>query len=200
MTNKNKLKYEGIEFDSEEEIQFYIFLRDAKKLGLIIDFSYQPKSFLLVPKAVETTVVSTKSGKQKLRTKVLYREHSYTADFWVKVNPKVYYNSVLGDYCKLRLSDDEFYVDVKGGYNRFGGDRIFPIHQKLVFWKYHKHVNKVVPSEFFQDIGYIPEELRWIKGRRKRTLKPKYSHLKSLDTILTTKTNHKNIGFLPDLN
>ena len=31
--------------ETKEEIQFYIFLRDIKNLGLILDFEYQPSSF-----------------------------------------------------------------------------------------------------------------------------------------------------------
>ena len=58
MRKKDKLIFEGITFDSEEEIQFYIFLRDAKRLGLIVDFQYQPESFLLVPKATEDIIVN----------------------------------------------------------------------------------------------------------------------------------------------
>lgn len=194
---KDKLIFEGITFDSEEEIQFYIFLRDAKRLGLIVDFQYQPESFLLVPKATEDIIVNLKSGKQKVKTKVVYREHSYTADFWVKVNPEKFYNSTILNSSKIRLIDDEFYVDVKGDYNRHGGDRIFPIHQKLVFWKYHKHVNKIVPDEFFQSIGFIPEELRWIKRRKVKTLRPKYLNLRSLETIFENNQTQTNIGFLP---
>ncbi len=199
MGKKEKPVFEGIIFDSDEEIQFYIFLCDAKRLGIIVDFQYQPKSFLLVPKATESDTVILKSGKQKVKTKVIYREHSYTADFWVKVNPEKFYNSAVYKCSKVRLVNDEFYVDVKGTHNRHGGDRIFPIHQKLVFWKYHKHVNKIVPDDFFQAIGFIPERLRWIKGRKVKTLRPKYLNLRSLETIFENNQTQTNIGFLPNV-
>lgn len=206
--SKNNFPYNGIVFDSKEEIQFYIFLRDIKKLGLILEFEYQPSSFLLIPKAEIEESYHTKSGKLKIKTKTLYRDHSYTADFKVIVNPETFYASPIYQNGKLNVNNltNTFYVDVKGSYNKFGGDRIFPIHQKMVYWKFKEHVNKIIPDELFLRIGYVPEELRWMKNRKEKTLYTKYLGLKSLEELSTknvkTINNNKktiNVGFLPDL-
>lgn len=77
------------------------------------------------------------------------------------------------------------------------GEIEFSNSSKVSFWKYHKHVNKIVPDEFFQSIGFIPEELRWIKRRKVKTLRPKYLNLRSLETIFENNQTQTNIGFLP---
>lgn len=203
---KQKYEYNGISFDSSEEIQFFIFLEDLQRLGVILSFEYQPKSFSLIPKAVDHIPVKRKSGSTVYKDKVLYREHVYTADFKVKINKDLYFNTVLSNCKKLRLSNDnsEFYVDVKGSYNRHGGDRIFTVNQKLVYFIHGIHINKINPDELFASIGFVPERLRWMKNRKVKTLYSKYVSLKSLDDILKedvncNKTDKLNIEFLPKL-
>ena len=160
--NRNKASVhtkDTYKFDSLEERDFYSFLKDALRLGLIESFTYQPDSFLLIPKAVEKIKVpyKKKSGYKTIE-KVLYQPHSYTADFKFKLTDK-FFECFPMITNLLRLSNDNLaFIDIKGAYNRFGGDRQFAVNQKLVYAKYGIHINKLVPEKFFQKLGAAPDE------------------------------------------
>ena len=178
--NKAAWQCDGTQFDSAEEIEFYIFLKDGKRLGFIRDFTYQPESFVLIPKATVTEEVPYKRKHgSKVKERVLYREHSYTADFSFVIQPDLF--ARLGNTGLLHNGDNVVYVDIKGKYNRHGGDRIFPIHQKLLYYKYGIHLNKVVPEDFFRRIGCAPDAIMWMKGRKTKTRKTAYRGMQTLD-------------------
>ena len=205
--NRNKASVhtkDTYKFDSLEERDFYSFLKDALRLGLIESFTYQPDSFLLIPKAVEKIKVpyKKKSGYKTIE-KVLYQPHSYTADFKFKLTDKFFeYFPMITNL--LRLSNDNLaFVDIKGAYNRFGGDRQFAVNQKLVYAKYGIHINKLVPEKFFQKLGAAPDEIRWMKGRVNPTLRKPYMGVLSLDEVVAgqlkdtkIKVEEINIPFL----
>ena len=182
---------DGVIFDSQEEIEFYLFLKDCLRLGLIESFEYQPEAFELIPKAevVEKIPYKKKEGFKTVK-KVLYQGHSYTADWVFKIKPK--FLQFFPNH-GLRISKRNLiYIDIKGAYNRFGGDRIFPINAKLLFQVHKIHVNKLIPVLFFQKIGCAPDELRWMKNRKVKTLKKNYRGIKSLDEICGKKKRKVN--------
>lgn len=207
--NKNKASTytaDTYKFDSREESEFYLFLRDALRLNLIESFTYQPKSFLLIPKAIEKIKVpyKKKSG-YKIVERVLYKQHSYTADFVFKVKDRfLKYFPMLKDLVRFS-QNNQVYIDIKGAYNRFGGDRQFEVNRKLVYNKYGVHINKVVPEKFFQKLGAAPNEIRWMKARKTPTLRKSYIGVSSLDEVVgqtpiqsltSTKVEEINIPFL----
>ena len=65
--------------DSNEEIDTLNWLNEAIKLGIIIDYVYQPSSLKLFDSVDYTNV----DGKKRC----LFREHVYSPDFLVKFNP-----------------------------------------------------------------------------------------------------------------
>lgn len=71
--------FEGIDFDSQMEVDRYRILREAQKKGLICGLELQ-KVFTLIPRQTEPVEV-----KMKTKTKVVeqFREHpvTYKADF-----------------------------------------------------------------------------------------------------------------------
>ena len=71
--------FEGIDFDSQMEVDRYRILREAQKKGLICELELQ-KVFTLIPRQTEPVEV-----KMKTKTKVVeqFREHpvTYKADF-----------------------------------------------------------------------------------------------------------------------
>lgn len=71
--------FEGIDFDSQMEVDRYRILREAQKKGLICGLELQ-KVFILIPRQMEPVEV-----KMKTKTKVVdqFREHpvTYKADF-----------------------------------------------------------------------------------------------------------------------
>ena len=171
----DNFKNETIVVDSSEEWYFYNWVLEAKQLEIVIEYEYQPESFLLTEKAKYTPAF----GKPK--EKHLLAEHSYTADFYLKFDKK--YGEKLSEFFKIDIDaldgvgNPEVWIDVKAGFNRFGGDRTFSINQKLVYDKHGVFVQKVVPLEMFEKLG-APEAAKLTIKTKKPTLK--YAGLKSI--------------------
>ena len=156
----DEIKNESVEVDSNEEWYFYSWLIECKKLGIVLDYEYQPKEFLL----------TEKFGNPKKKEKHLLADHVYTADFRIVFNKL--YGEKLSEYFKIPLEaidtngDAVVFVDVKGGFNRFAGDRNFSIHQKMMWDKYKIYVQKIVPEDLFKKLG-TPEAAKYtIKTKR----------------------------------
>lgn len=168
--------YNNVTYDSLEEIEFQKFLDEAKEKGFIKKYIYQPPSYELIPKATETITDS----KGKTKEKVLYRSHSYTADWIIYPNQKFI---DLPHKWKINY-DGTYIVDIKGTYNLYGGDRILPIHQKLLYEKFKLHLNKVNPQELFLKINIVPESVRWMSNRKEKTLKKIYKNVGTFDDYI----------------
>lgn len=169
---KKSYIYKNITYDSQEEIDFVIFLEEAKKYKLIKKYIYQPPSYELSPKAVYYDI----NGKKKT-----LRAHNYTADFLI------YPNSLFNElnHGLIPNKDKTFLIDVKGTFNKNGGDRILPIHQKWMFDKYKLFVNKVIPELFFKQANIAPEALRWNKNiKKEKVLKKAFKSLDSFPDFL----------------
>lgn len=162
----DEIKNESVEVDSNEEWYFYSWLIECKKLGIVLDYEYQPKEFLLTEKFKYVPAF----GNPKKKEKHLLADHVYTADFRIVFNKL--YGEKLSEYFKIPLEaidtngDAVVFVDVKGGFNRFAGDRNFSIHQKMMWDKYKIYVQKIVPEDLFKKLG-TPEAAKYtIKTKR----------------------------------
>ena len=82
--NNNKIKYQGLTFDSKKEFEYYLILKDKEKRGLVFNLKRQ------VPLEIQPAFTD--------KTGVKHRAIIYKADF------------VYTD----RLSGKERYIDVKG--------------------------------------------------------------------------------------
>lgn len=82
--NNNKVKYQGITFDSKKEFEYYLILKDKEKRGLVFNIKRQ------VPLEIQPAFID--------KTGVKHRAIIYKADF-------VYTDCVSGK---------ERYIDVKG--------------------------------------------------------------------------------------
>ena len=162
----DEIKNESVEVDSNEEWYFYSWLIECKKLGIVLDYEYQPKEFLLTEKFKYVPAF----GNPKKKEKHMLADHVYTADFRIVFNKL--YGEKLSEYFKIPLEaidtngDAVVFVDVKGGFNRFAGDRNFSIHQKMMWDKYKIYVQKIVPEDLFKKLG-TPEAAKYtIKTKR----------------------------------
>lgn len=187
---KSKFNADGYSFDSLEEIEFYFFLRDALKLKLITEYVYQPDSLVICPKATITQKIpyKRKSGYKTI-TSTLYSEAKYTPDFKFKATDKLFHYFPQFKNLLRETEGKWFYIDVKGAYNRYGGDRQFSLHRKLVFHLFQIHINKVIPQLFFQKLGAAPDDVRWMKNRKVPTLKKAYIATPSLEEVVNDPTN-----------
>ena len=144
---------ESVEVDSAEEWYFYQWLMEAYVLGLVKSYEYQPPEFKLTDKFKYVPAF----GNPKQKEKHLLADHVYTADFKIVFNRL--YGERLSEYFKIPIEaidvngDAVVWVDVKGGFNRFAGDRNFSIHQKMIWDKYKIFVQKLVPEDLFKKLG-----------------------------------------------
>ena len=160
---KSKIVYNNINVDSNEEWQFFNWLDEAKTLGIVIDYEYQPEPFIITNKFKYNSYIDNKE-------KHLMQNHIYTCDFkiwfsldFVKILSKIFKidrNQVCEKNKTILV-----YTDIKGSFNRFGGDRLFSIHQKLVYDKYNIYVEKIVPKTFFKKAGIAKNCLKTPSGR-----------------------------------
>lgn len=189
-SGKLKPTYNGIEFDSDAEVEFFMFLEDLKKNKLIKDFIYQPPTYTLIPKVTEIKTVQLKT-KTKQVEKTLYRAHEYTADFLIKIIPETF--EKIDPKHVLRINNDNtILVDIKGTYNDYGGDRIYKIHEKMMYYFFKLHLNKVVPEEYFKAIKIAPDRIRWMKNRKSPTLRKSYINTVSVEEFCKRNENQTN--------
>lgn len=138
----------NVSCDSVEEVDMYSWLIEAHSLGVVVDFKYQPKSYLLS----DTVKYVNVEGKQR----TLLREHIYSPDFEFIIEPK----KCLKLAKELRLTQDQascdwfkICVDVKGTFAKSDGGRSFSINQKWLMQKHNVYVCKIVPKDFFKLFG-----------------------------------------------
>ena len=166
----DEIRNESVEVDSNEEWYFYSWLIECKKLGIVLDYEYQPKEFLLTEKFKYVPAF----GNPKKKEKHLLADHVYTADFRIVFNKL--YGEKLSEYFKIPIEaidangDAVVFVDVKGGFMMHGSDRTFSIHQKMMWDKYKIYVQKIVPEDLFKKLG-TPEAAKYTIKTKKPTAK-----------------------------
>ena len=180
---RDEIHQKDLEVDSQEEQEFVRWLNEAVRLGIVGDFEYQPPPIQLSP---SVKYQDFKTGK----TKVLFREHVYTADFILYVDPKISPNIV----CELKKDDpikkkgdlEAFYIDIKGGFMSNGSDRSFPMNQKWVYAKYGIYVHKLVPKDFFLKFGII-EDFKYTAKTKKPS--KRYAGYPTIEEVVSAKGN-----------
>lgn len=117
MLFKRKVTYEGIEFDSKDEMTRYIELCDLQRKGVISGLRRQ-YSFMLIPRQSKMVVKHLKT-KDKMVEKFLENPVIYTCDFTYK--------------------EGGVYVieDVKSLFTRM--ERDYPLRRKLMVQKIQNH-------------------------------------------------------------
>ena len=176
---KQKPTYDGLEFDSNEEIEFYMWLEEAKENGLIYPFPiYQPKPYKLSPKHTRTELKQLKTKIKKVEKHLLH-PHIYTADFQFSLTKQ-------GLEMKLPFingytSKAYIVVDIKGAFNQYGGDREFSINQKWVYNTFGDYINKVVPEKLFKST-WCPQAARLTEKTKK--VKAKYASCKTIEEFM----------------
>lgn len=190
---KKKHHYKGIDYASAEEVEFKQITEALDRYGFIEREVYQPAPFILAPKC--SYAYLDPRGKKKTRS--LFRVHQYTADWMLEFNASfakkfpghpLYGVSLDGSDLILPGTAEPFrcYIDVKGAFNPNEGDRILSIHQKLVWGTFHEYVNRVVPVEFCVQAGVVPDAMKWMKNRKKKTPKKKFTNVPTFENTCQT--------------
>ena len=180
---KSEIVYNSVELDSNEELQFYYWLEEAKLNGLVEDFKYQPESYVLSEKV--SFIKQVQKGKKVVDKEVtLLNGHIYSPDFNITFTDKFYdlYKKYTWD--KLFKLIDEIkciICDIKGGFSRNGGDRSFSINQKWMYQKHGIYIVKIVPQDLFK-LTWCPELAKLTP--KKKQIVEKYKDCKSITQIL----------------
>jgi hypothetical protein len=157
-----KSKYKGIyygkqseDFDSDEELEIYCWLKEAEENNLIADVKYQYRIFVLCERA---SIQYEKQLKTKIKAcdKFLFHPHKYTPDFEFNV-----IHESLDCYFinTSYLAKNTITIDVKGTFNKYGDPKQFSINQKWCWDKFDSYIEKIIPEKFFKKT-WVPEIAR----------------------------------------
>ena len=130
-----KIQHDNITFDSQEEVDFYEWLKEAKDLKIVNSFEYKPCTYIIIP-------------KQRISDKYSLREYNYTPDFKIQFN-MTYAGKILIDLLKFFKILPDLHVDVKGTFSRFSDDTKFSITQKAMMFINGIWVAKIIPEKLF---------------------------------------------------
>lgn len=176
---KNPIVFDGLEFDSPDELEFYHWLVEARDHGVIDRFNTDPETYLLTPDVRIECVKYLKTKTTHVIRQIL-KPHYYTPDFefWV-TDPRVPY--FLGMYSSTTASDTARYiVDVKNrAYSIYNNHREFSINQKLMFQTHGLYVPAVDPRKLFKRT-FVPEEIRHSKNTKQKVVRIPFQ---GMDTV-----------------
>lgn len=157
---KSKPIIDGIQFDSNEEVAFYYWLKEAHSHGIIEQWEYHPKPFTL-----SKPVYGMKQGngfiqltnQQTRKTKTILQDHVYTPDFIFKVR-----EPWVDQFSFIPI--ETIYYEIKGTFSKFKSNQGFSIERKWVWDKYNILVYLVIPEMFFNKT-WCPDACRWTPKR-----------------------------------
>ncbi len=156
MKHKDIAKKNG--FDSIEENFFFHWCNEAYENEIILQFEYSQKTFELAGKTFDT------NGN------FLMHPHVYTEDFLVYGINSLYAKPLKKFF--RQVNDNEYHVDIKGTFNKYGGDKEFSINRKWVMQKHGIYINKIVPDKLFEKT-WVPECVFKYTEKKKSFKKPK---------------------------
>lgn len=184
--------------DSDEEIWFSQWLDELVEAGYVIDYT-DAKTYLLAPK-LEYQYLEQKKTKSTLKEQSLMQQHVYTSDFDIRWNKKalgIFINTPMSiselnedsTICKSnvvnnKLDKDLFIkcgetmlVEIKGTFNRFGGEKENAINRKWLFQKHGIYTNLVKVPDIFAKT-FTPKKFLLTKTGKQRTIHFKIKTLK----------------------
>lgn len=161
---KAKPVYNGVQYDSTEEVEFIMWLEEANRFGYVEDYAFHTEIYRLLEKSKVPCPKTLK--KQGFLT---LQDVEYELDFRFKPTLKL----DEFEHGMLIHNDGYIYVDTKGDWK--GNDTVFSIKQKLMYKEYEIYVNRVVPIKLFQKT-WLPQRAGLTDVRKER--KKSYKHLK----------------------
>ena len=137
--NRSDIIAYGYRFDSKEELDVFEWILEAKEIGFVDEYEYQPKSFELY------------EGLKNERGKFVVRPHVYTADFRLTFTDKwIEFRKMNKIKVFDKLDEKNIYIDVKGSWSLYDDGRSFQINHKWTLSKYGIYVWKIIPIKFFE--------------------------------------------------
>jgi len=166
----SKLKKD--DFDSWDEYHFYLWILDAKELGLVTQAKFYPKAFELSELVEYNKEVQMKT-KTKIVKKKLLAPHVYTADTLIEFVPMFHDLFPEMDIHPDPTYPNSYWFDVKPSVNqkyvKYGSSKTFPLNQKWVYQVHGIYINRIMMKVLFHKT-WCPHEVR--QGARVPVLKP----------------------------
>ncbi len=181
--------YDGIRYDSKEEVYFSWWLDDVHNAGYITEFDYHCENFLLSESAKYSHIKQLKA-KIKLMPGVLLSAHFYKPDFKITWSDKAF-NVFFGNHVKKskypffsECLGEPCYVDVKGGYEKQSSrTQVFTMNQKWMYFKYSIYIQKIVPEKLFAETFYPSRYCHTDKSMKLRKGSGGFVSLKQFETM-----------------
>ena len=138
-----------IQFRSTDEEMFWDWCVEAKELGIINSFEYEPETIEIIPKATAKRVKQLKT-KSKPIDKFLLHSLDYTPDFYIRSKFNLERLGLIYDSIDTNLEHKYFYViDVKGSFTKFNDGVKFSVIQKALYYIKQIFVNKLIVDKWF---------------------------------------------------
>lgn len=162
--------YEGIEFDSQDEIEFYIWLKCMESMGMVCSIAVHPRTYVLF-EGERFSMKETMKTKVKQVERSVLQPHTYTPDFqFHSADARLGYLINMYPAYPGPMAT-AYIVDVKNkAYSIYNNHREFSINQKWMQQKNGTHVNMVDPRKLFKQT-FVPEEIRYMKNRKVPTVR-----------------------------
>lgn len=164
--NKTTLVYNGIKFDSDEEVFVAMWLQELQDAGFVKRWSRTEVAFPMTQGLkrnwVKETQLKTKL-KQELKTDTLLRPSEYTPDFIVNFSAEGIERFVgilepATEYKTGKLfykNTPGVIIEVKPSFDQNNMERLFKLNQKFLWDKEKIFVNLVEPVALFEKT-FIP--------------------------------------------
>lgn len=180
----DKTYFEVIKKVSSFEFLMWQWLTFAKQKGYIEEFRYESETFV-VQDTVEHYFTKEMKTKTKQNKKVIISEIKYTPDFYIKTTPKLKeeFPNFMDDLKLIPFNgDNEFYLDIKSksNFGKNSSNASFPPKRAMLYNKEGIYVTKTtldIKKNWFTYL-FVPNEMAYMKGRKKLTLKKKFKNCK----------------------
>lgn len=150
------ISFDGLEFDSWEEIHVYWHLMELYNAGYVYKIFREPQTYeLLAPLYIDRRL----KGKSSTSRVELMPGTKYTPDFgviWTASAPTCIHqdiNKVIEGSTKAvpyYSADNVSIIEVKGDFDKHGGTREFEVKRKLMWDKHQAYVNLVRPIQLYK--------------------------------------------------
>lgn len=182
---KEPIMRDGIKFDSNEELEFYLWCKEAKEAEIISDFEYHPEPFLLFKREKGCPI----------------KDMTYTADFKIYFPTGKMHKAISTCELVCDLIPGEYfvsYIEIKSDISRKAllksRDISFPIKQAWIYQKNRVFINKVITRHIFNSKGkiihpgffsktWVPKEVAWMKARKEPTRIKAFADCKLLSEV-----------------
>ena len=169
------------DFASTEEWEFYNWLLEVERYGIVSEIEYQPNTFTLSKKVWYTENVkyltkAKKTPKVKIVTRGLLRPCTYTPDFRFDIHNSLIQSIIKNTHA---MPCTKTIVDTKGNFagKKNNGAITFPVKQKWLYQTHGLYVEKVIPEKLFK-MTFVPEVAR-LSPKKKQPVK-KYIGCKTI--------------------